>query len=525
MVTYAGAPDRPTTLPEILRARAELSPDDRFLTFDGATRTYAEMHAAAGRAAAALASLGVRRGTKVAALLPNSTEILDVWLGSALLGAVFVPINTGLRGEGLRYIVEHSEAEFIAVDEPLTETLSAAVPPGRGPRHRYIRGRDEPPRGYGSLAALLNGAHAAVRPCDVEPGDLASILYTSGTTGLPKGVMNCHNSFAVAANEFTRRYVRIRDDDILYTSLPLFHANAQSLTTVGALISGRPMVLAPRFSASGFLNDVRAHQATVFNYIGAMLTILANRPERPEDARNPLRLAIGGAAPEHLWRRFERRFGLTILEIYGLTESATFCLANPPDDIRPGTIGKTTSWSEVKIIGPDGRTRPDGEPGEIAIRSTRPDTMFLGYHKNGEATREAVGDGWFRTGDRGRREADGYFVFLDRLKDSIRRRGENISSFEIERTVDAHPLVSESAVVGVPSELGEEDVLVAVVPRDGFDCADLVEFCRQRMADFMVPRYVRVVARLPKTATQRVEKYILRENGVQGAWDRQQEVG
>ncbi|MEU2684285.1 AMP-binding protein [Streptomyces hygroscopicus] len=524
MVRYTGDPDQATTLPEILRTRAELSPDDPFLTFGGVSRTYAEMYGAAAQAAAALASLGIAEGTKVAAMLPNSTEILDVWFGAALLGAVFVPINTGLRGEGLRYIVEHSEAEFIAVDETLTETLSAAVPVGRGPRHRYIRGRAEPPSGYGSLTALLDGSHPAVQQGDVRPDDLASILYTSGTTGLPKGVMNCHNSFAVAANEFTRRYVRVRRDDILYTSLPLFHANAQSLTTVGSLVSGRPMVLAPRFSASGFFDDIRAHRATVFNYIGAMLTILAKQPERPEDARNPLRLAIGGAAPKELWRRFERRFGLKILEIYGLTESATFCLANPPDDIRPGTIGKPTSWSEVKIVGPDGTTRPDGTPGEIAVRSRRPATMFLGYYKNEEATREAVHDGWFRTGDRGRREPSGYVVFLDRLKDSIRRRGENISSFEIERTVNAHPLVSESAVVGVPSELGEEDVLVVVVPREGFDCAELVEFCRQRMAGFMVPRYVRIVERLPKTATQRVEKYILREIGVQGAWDRQQEV-
>lgn len=520
-VTYVGDPDEAMTLPEILRRRAELSPDARCLTLAGVTRTYAGMLAAAEQAAAALASLGLRKGAKVAALLPNSTEILDVWLGAALLGAVFVPVNTGLRGEGLRYIVEHSEAEFIALDAPLVETLHAAVPVGRGPCHRYVRGQADPPSGYGSLAALLNGAHRGAKPASVEPGDLASILYTSGTTGLPKGVMNCHNSFAVAAHEFTRRYVRIRQDDVLYTALPLFHANAQSLTAVGSLVAGRPMVVAPRFSASGFFDDIRLHNATVFNYIGAMLTMLSKQPERPDDARNPARLAIGGAASAELWRRFERRFGLTILELYGLTESATFCLGNPPDDIRVGSIGKETSWSEVKIVAPDGRTLPDGEPGEIAIRSKRPATMFLGYYKNEEATRTAMGGGWFHSGDRGRRERDGYFVFIDRLKDSIRRRGENISSFEIERIVNTHPRVSESAVVGVPSELGEEDVMVVVVSNEGgIDCAELIQFCQRRMADFMVPRYVRLVERLPKTATQRVEKYSLRETGIQDAWDR-----
>lgn len=520
-VTYVGNPDEATTLPEILRRRAELSPDSRCLTLAGVTRTYAGMLAAAEQAAAALASLGLRKGAKVAALLPNSTEILDIWLGAALLGAVFIPVNTGLRGEGLRYIVEHSEAEFIALDAPLAETLSAAVPVGRGPRHRYVRGQAGPPSGYGSLAALLNGAHRGAGPASVEPGDLASILYTSGTTGLPKGVMNCHNSFAVAAHEFTRRYVRIRQDDVLYTSLPLFHANAQSLTAVGSLVAGCPMVVAPRFSASGFFGDIRLHNATVFNYIGAMLTMLAKQPEQPDDASNPVRLAIGGAAPAELWRRFERRFNLTILELYGLTESAAFCLGNPPGDIRVGTIGKETSWSEVKIVAPDGRALPDGEPGEIAIRSKRPATMFLGYYKNEEATRMAMGGGWFRSGDRGRRSSDGYFIFLDRLKDSIRRRGENISSFEVERIVNTHPKVSESAVVGVPSELGEEDVMVVIVPNGGgIDCVELIEFCQRRMADFMVPRYIRLVERLPKTATQRVEKYSLRETGIRDAWDR-----
>jgi crotonobetaine/carnitine-CoA ligase len=521
VVTYVGDPDDATTLPDILRARAELSPDDPCLMFDGLRRTYAEMLAAAERAAAALASLGLGKQSKVAALLPNSTEILDVWLGAALLGAVFVPINTGLRGDGLRYIVEHSEAEFVAVDEPFVETLSAAVPLGRGPRHRYVRGAVDPPPGYGSLAALLAAADPVARSYPVEPGDLASILYTSGTTGLPKGVMNCHNSFAVAAHEYTRRYVRIRHDDVLYTSLPLFHANAQSLTTIGSLVAGRPMVVAPRFSASRFFDDVRKHDATVFNYIGAMLTMLYKQPERPDDAEHRVRLAIGGAAPAELWRRFERRFGLTILEIYGLTASATFCLGNPPDDIRVGRIGKETSWSEIRIVGPDGEVLPDGLPGEIAIRSRQPETMFLGYYKNDDATRAAMQGDWFHTGDRGRRDPDGYVAFIDRLKDSIRRRGENISSFEIERIANTHPLVCESAAVGVPSELGEEDVLLVVVARgDGIDGAILVEFCRERMAEFMVPRYVRFVDRLPKTATQRVEKYALREIGVQDAWDR-----
>jgi crotonobetaine/carnitine-CoA ligase len=338
--------------------------------------------------------------------------------------------------------------------------------------------------------------------------------------------MNCHNAYPTAGYEFTRRYVQAREDDVLYTSLPLFHVNAESLTTVGSIVSGRPMVMAPRFSASRFFDDLRTYRATVFNYIGAMLTMLYKQPERPDDAENPVRLTVGGAAPAEIWRAFEQRFGLSILEIYGLTETATFCLGSPPDDIRVGKLGKPVSWSEVRIEDEGGADASDGEPGEITIRSKRDHTLFLGYYKNEEATEKAMTGGWFHSGDRGRRDRDGYFVFIDRLKDSIRRRGENISSYEIERIVNAHPLVAESAAVGVPSELGEEEVMVVVVPKaDGLDCSELVEFCRERMAEFMVPRYVQVDSELPKTATQRVQKYQLRERGPAQAWDRLAQTG
>lgn len=511
----------PSTLTGILESRVELTPDASFVTFKGEQSSYADAFRRAEQAAAALASLGIRRGDRVALVLPNSLEFMDLWFGVSLLGAVLVPVNTGLKGDGLRYIVEHSEARVVVVDEDLVETLEAALPVGSGPEHRFSRGDADPPRGWWRLGELTAGGHPAPERPKLEPADLASILYTSGTTGLPKGVMCTHNSYPTAAYEFTQRYVQIRPDDVLYTSLPLFHVNAQSLTTCGSIVSGRPMVLAPRFSASGFFDDLRAHRATVFNYIGAMLTMLYKQPQRPDDAGNPARLTVGGAAPAELWRDFEDRFDLTILEIYGLTETATFCLGSPPGDIRVGEIGKPVSWSEVRIEREDGSEAPDEEPGEIVIRSKRPDTLFLGYYKNEDATREAMRGGWFHSGDRGRRDADGYFVFIDRLKDAIRRRGENISSYEVERIVNSHPLVAESAAVGVPSELGEEDVMVVVVLKeDGeLDPAELVGFCRERMASFMLPRYVKLKTELPKTATQRVQKYQLRDEGADDAWD------
>lgn len=517
---YVAAPDQETSIPELLRRRATATPAARFLSVGGEDLSFEATALRAELAAAALHHLGIRKGEKVALMLPNCADFVTLWFGASLLGAVLVPINSGLKGDGLRYILEHSDSKLAVVDEAYEDAFEEAAPAGAGPSLRLVRGRS----GAGSLAELLAGGYADPGAVEVAPADLASILYTSGTTGRSKGVMNPHNAFVTAAQEFCRGYVRVREDDSFFTSLPLFHVNAQMLSTMGSLLSGRPLTLSPRFSASGFLDEISESGATVFNYIGAMLTMVHKQPPSDRDVDNPARLAIGGAAPATLWRAFEQRFGLSILEIYGLTETATFCLGSPPDDIRVGKLGRPTGWAEVRIAREDGSEAEAGEAGEIVIRGRRDDVLFDGYYKNESATAEAMGGGWFHSGDRGRRDPDGYFVFLDRLKDVIRRRGENVSSYEVERIVNAYPGVAESAAIGVPSELGEEDVMVVVVPRDGSDLdpSGLVDHCARELAGFMVPRYVRLVGALPKTATERVQKFVLRDQGLGAdAWDRE----
>lgn len=296
-LSYVAEPGTPSTVTALLEARAATTPDAPFVTFEGDTVSYGEIVARADRTAAGLAERGIVPGTKVAVLLPNSLEILETWFACSLMGAVLVPVNTGLLGDGLRYILEHSEAELLVVDDSLLETLERAYPIAAGLSHRFVRGDSGgAPSGYEPYAALTGAGDHGPR-ATVEPGTLASILYTSGTTGLPKGVMNCHNSYVTAAVEFTHNYVRMREDDVLYTSLPLFHVNAQSLSTLGSIVSGRPLILSPRFSASRFFDDLAAHEATVFNYIGAMLTMLYKQPESPGDAENKVRLTVGGAAP------------------------------------------------------------------------------------------------------------------------------------------------------------------------------------------------------------------------------------
>lgn len=524
-LVYVGSADEETTVPEVLRRRAELTPDAPFVTCDATRRTFAEGLEAATAAAAALAAVGLRKGDTLAVMLPNCLEFLDVWFGAALLGVVLVPVNTQLRGDGLRHIVQHSESSAAIVDADFVELFDAAVPAGVGPDRRFARGlraTGVDRAGWLDLGDLLSGGHPAVAPASVAPGDLASVLYTSGTTGLPKGVMSCHNSYAVSGSEYARRYVALREDDVLWTCLPLFHINAQSITTMPSLLSGRPMVLSSKFSASGFLPEMRKHGATVFNYMGAMLIILLKQPVRDDDADNPIRLTVGSSAPKDRWREFERRFGMTLVEIYGLTESAGVCLGSPPTGGPVGTCGQPLSWSEVRVAREDGSTADPDEPGEIVIRANRPNAMFLGYYHDEAATARAWDGGWFHSGDRGRRRADGSFEFIDRMKDSIRRRGENITSYEVERVVNEHPAVLESAAVGVPSELGEDEVMIVVVPRPGseIDPAELSAFCVDRMAAFQVPRYIRLIAALPKTPTEKVQKFELRAHGIASAWDR-----
>lgn len=523
---YVGDATIPTTIPAILRARAEATGDDIFVRFREEELTYGQMAERAMQTAASLADAGVGPQDRVAIMLPNCLEFLDVWFGAALLGALFVPINMELKGDALRYLIEHSEPHVIVADGSVIDTLEAAIPEHPSGRLCLVRSDTSElaastGQNWLSLTHFLAGAYAAPRLPTIGAADLTSVLYTSGTTGRSKGVLNSHNAYATAAYEFMQRYVRARADDILYTSLPLFHVNAQMLSTCGSLVSGCPLVLAPRFSASGFLDDLRRTGATVFNYIGAMLTMIMKQAEQ-DDSANPVRLAVGGAAPESIWDKFEQRFGLQILEIYGLTETATFCLGSPPTDIKVGKLGTATSWSQVRINNDDGTEAEEGVPGEIVVRSERPNVLFAGYYKDAVATRAAMRHGWFRTGDRGRRDPDGYFVYLDRLKDSIRRRGENISSYEVEQVVNSHPAVAESAAIGVPSSLGEDDVMVVVVPKSAFgdlDPAQLAAFCREQMAAFTVPRYIKIVPKLPKTATERVQKYVLRKAGIAGAWD------
>ncbi|UFJ42622.1 ATP-dependent acyl-CoA ligase [Brevibacillus humidisoli] len=500
-------------LVELIGEQAKRIPDDTFLVYQNECFTYADAEKKSNQVANLLAARGIRKGDHIALMLKNHPDYLWIWFGIAKLGAVMIPLNVHAKGESLCYTMNHSDAVMLIVDQEYSEEIVKIKTDLT--QLQQILHRDELMR----QAHKESGRH---RPYTaIRKEDPLSIIYTSGTTGRPKGVVLSHYSYINTGLMFRDVMMRIRKDDILYTCLPLFHCNAQQLSVMSTLLSGAKLVLSERFSASRFWEEIRQSQATIFNYIGSMLTILMKQPPQLTDQDNTITRVFGGGAPKEIWREFEQRFGLTIVEGYGLTESATVCLCNSLEEIRVGSIGKPLPHISIRVVNEQDQETAPNEVGEIAIREDVPHTQFSGYYKMPDKTEEAIKDGWFHTGDRGYRDEDGYFYFKDRLKDCIRYRGENISSYEIEQVVNKYPSVRESAAIGVPSEVGEEDVKVVLTlqPNHSLDYQDFLSFCQERMAYYMVPRYVEVVEELPKTATQRIQKYALRQQGSGLAFD------
>ncbi len=500
------------SVPALIAARAAEHGDRTFVTFDGETCSYAQLHERAGNVAAWLQGNGIRAGDRVAMLMANSLEFLYVFFGIARAGAVSVPVNASSVGEGLHYTLEHSGAVGIVADAALVPNLDR-IDPLPELAWRVVVG--EP-----SLAEML----APAAPQDVELAQLdpMSIIYTSGTTGPPKGVVLSHTSYLNTGRYFVQHY-GLDSTDVLHTCLPLFHCNAQQCTVLPALVAGASVALNGKFSLSRFWGWIDGSGATVTNLLGSMLALMAKRPADEVEARNRLRFMAAAPVPEALHRPLEERFGLQIVEGYGLTETGTMACKNPVSDTRSGTIGIALDHNEIRIVDPEGNDCAAGVTGEIITRTRIAGAYMSGYFREPEKTAEAMRGGWFHTGDAGYRRADGYHVFVDRMKDTIRRRGENISSFLVEKAITAHPDILDAAAVAVPSELSEDDVKIFVVLRPGaaLEPGQVVEWARGRLAEHEVPRYVEFREEFPRTETGRVQKYALRTEGVGAAWDRE----
>jgi carnitine-CoA ligase len=515
-----GIPLPEQTIPALLERQSITHGDRRLLSAAGAERTFAEVRDAAARSAGLLAAAGVRQGDRVAAMCHNRSELLELVLGCAWLGAVSVPLNTAARGPQLEHMLSNSAARLLVMDSELVDVLGTLQRPEAIEEIWALDGvPSEVPAAW--PVSRAPAPRERVPAAEVAPGDTAAILYTSGTTGPSKGVCCPHAQFywwGVEVGEM----LELGPDDVLYTNLPLFHTNALN-AFAQALLAGSRYVLGPRFSASAFWRRLADSGATVTYLLGAMVTMLWRRPPGPDDRAHNVRVALAPASPANLVEPFRERFGVQLIEGYGSTE--TNCpIGVTAAEQRPGYMGTLRDGFEARVAGPDDAPVPDGEPGELLLRQREPFAFATGYFEMPEATLAAWRNLWFHTGDRVVREPDGWFRFLDRTKDAIRRRGENISSFEVEQVLSQYPGVAQVAAFGVPSELGEEEVMAAVMaePEAELDPPEILRFCESRLAYFAIPRYVELVDELPLTENGKVRKAVLRERGVgEGAYDRE----
>ena len=513
------------TIPELLAERVRTHPDSCFLRFADRDVTYAELDSWSSGLAAHFRSLGVDRGDLVPLMMPNIAEFVAVWFALAKLGAVTTMINTAMRGPALAHALELSGSDLAIVDEsflPVIAEIADEVPTiGR----LVVRGDGDDTGRFVCLGLpsrdrlpIGQGLELVV----VHPHDPVMVMFTSGTTGRSKGCVLSHR-YAIRQAELMSQHLEFRSDDVLYCPFPLFHLDGSVLTVMPALVLGATAAIGARFSASGFWSEIERFGATVFDFMGATLTMLHKAPASPSDLDNPVRLAWGVPVPEFA-DEFETRFGLRLVELYGSTDAGLPIYQPLDEPRRPGSCGRAIPNYEIRLVDEHDRPVPSGTVGEMVIRPNEPSIMSQGYFGAAEATVAANRNLWFHTGDLARQDDDGWFYYVGRRADSIRRRGENISSFEVEEVVKLHPDVLDAAAYGVASDLTEQDVMIAVVARSAErpDPAELIDFCRQRMARHMLPRYVEFVDDLPRTPTEKVEKRVLIEGGVgPDTWDRE----
>ena len=497
-----------------------------FFTFRDQSYGYEDLDRESDKAAAGLQSLGIGKGDKVAIMMNNRPEFLFLWFGLCKLGAIEVPINLAHRGDVLTYMIGHADCRLMVMEAAYLDRVEPVL--GNLPKVEKIIILNDENIGIPALKRPVLDYHGVVdnrgvfNEPEVRWSDPFIIMFTSGTTGPSKGSLMPHN-YALCMGEKVTQGAEYTEHDRLYNALPLFHGNAQLLSTMPALMSGGSMVLAERFSLAGFWPEVRKYGCTAFNYIGIILQLLIALPPEPGDADNPMRILVGGGCPADIFDTVEERFNLKILEGYGMSEIG-LPLANRPWNRKKGSVGIVSPGYEVKIVDDDGLEVGPNVVGELLIRTTEPYAMLLEYYKMPEKTVEAWRDCWFHTGDYLTRDEHGYYFFVDRKKDALRRRGENISSYEVEKIINEHPAVMESAAIAAKSELSEDEVMVCITlkPGSGLTPTELIDFCQERMAYFMIPRYVRIMAQLPKTPTLRVQKNVLRDEGITpDTWDRE----
>ena len=539
------------SLGEFLDAAVAKSPDKVFVEISGQSLTYLELQRLAMRTGALFQGLGVGKGDRVCLFLPNCPEYLYCWFGLSALGAIGVPINTAYKRDETAFILNDADATAIVAHETLMEVAQEAATLAPGVRHKLLvkttpssppsgessdsapplsRGEYKGGSGWTSFSEILDDSGAIVSCPPVSPEDVSLLVYTSGSTGNPKGVMVTHQMYVAAGQGFAH-WTQASSEDRFFTCLPYYHANIQYYSTMGTLAAGATLVVVDRFSASRFWDQVREAGATIVNFIGMMMPVLAKQPESPADSQNPVRLFYGSPSlPTEFLQTFQERFGTDIIIGFGMTETCYGTIETIGHSRRSGSSGTAREhpdprfFNEIRICHSE-TGQPVGPEivGEITIKNP---AVMPGYWRNDEQTAQSLRHGWLFTGDLGWLDEDGYLYFVDRKKDIIRRRGENISSQEVENVIKRHPGLLDCAVLAVPSDLGEDEVKAYVVPRSGVTVKpdEVVYWCAEHLAYFKVPRYIEIREDLPRTPSLRVRKDLLRqerENPIEGCFDRE----
>jgi crotonobetaine/carnitine-CoA ligase len=497
----------------LLDQRSEDDGNFTYALVDGRPVAVRELAQSANRVANALSRLGVGRGDRVCLMLDNHFDHVVVFFALLKLGACMVPVNIHLRGDGLRFILEYSNPRAWIADARFAEHLQPLVAE-LAPPILIWRGKGD---GAGiGIEGLLRHDDVTARPCPVLPDDLVALLFTSGTTGLPKAVMVTDRMLRCSAHA-AARMTSPRPNDVFYAWEPLYHIGGSEVLVL-ALQHRITLAMVPRFSASNFWNEARAFGATHVHFLGGVLALLLKQPERADDRDHQIRLAWGGGCPPAVWQAFQDRFGIPIHDSYGMTEASSFTTQNRSGKI--GSIGSPVPWFEVVVVDDAGIPLGPLARGELRIRERIPGLLTKGYFGSAAAT-AALRDGeWLCTGDIGYRDEDGDYYFVGRKKDSIRRRGENITAFEIERIANEHPQVAESAALGIANDLGDEDVMIVLALKPGatLEPLDFIGWAESRMAYFQVPRFVRFVTEFAKTPSERIRKDAL-SRSIEGVFD------
>ncbi len=491
---------------DLLCRRAAESPDRIFGRHEGVAISFADLERASARLAASIRGNGVKRGDRIAVVMRNSPFAMAVIYAITRAGNVWVPVNAALKGEGLEYILSHSEPSLIVADEEFS-----------GPIGGCSAARDVPLMTIGEQS-LPVGEATFDEPLPL-PDEDAAIMYTSGTTGPAKGVIVTHRMLRLAAEAVALCSAPVSGDDY-YVWEPFYHiGGAQTLLL--PLVRDVTLTVGSRFSASRFWQEVAAAGSTHIHHLGGVIQILLKQPPSPLDTSHNVRIAWGGGCATEVWRAFEERFGIHIRECYGMTEASSLTTFN--DSGLVGSVGKPMPWFNVRLLDDDGRETLDGR-GEIVINTSVPGAIFPGYFRNPEATAKALRPEGFHTGDIGSWDADGNLFFHGRKSDSVRCRGENVSAWEVEHVASQHPDVEDSAMIGVATDVGEQDIKLFVQLKPGAraDADALGAWLGQRLAGFQVPRYIAFVKSFDRTPSQRIMKHRL-PHSTNDCWDRMAE--